>query len=100
MFMPVPEQLRAMFPHVSASALPPPPAYRPQRAEDVVPHRADPRKNAREFAAFSPAQVVDPRAVAQQAHAQHVHEARKAAVAAARSRPSSGGKTPSRSGRS
>jgi len=87
MFMPVPEQLRGLFPQVSASALPPPPAYRPERAQDMVPHRVDPRKNAREFAAFIPAPVVDPRVLAQQAHAQQVHDARRAAVAAASKPP-------------
>jgi hypothetical protein len=88
MFMAVPEQLRGMFPKVSASALPPPPAYRPDLAGDMVPHRSDPRKNARELPAFIPAAsipspLVDPRVLAQQAHAQHVQDARKAAVAAA-----------------
>jgi hypothetical protein len=80
MFMPVPEQLRGLFPQVSASALPPPPVYKPERAEDMVPHRHDPRKDARQFAAFVPERVVDPRAVAQQAHALHVQDARKAAL--------------------
>jgi hypothetical protein len=85
-FMPVPEQLRGLFPQVSSSAVPPP-VYRPAPAADMVPHRRDVRKDAREFAAFVPGSVVDPRAVAQQAHAQHVQNAQRAAMAAV-------GKTP------
>jgi hypothetical protein len=90
-FMPVPEQLRGLFPQVSASALPPMPVYRPTPAEDVVAHRRDVRKDVREFAAFVPASAVDPRAVAQQAHAQHVQNAQRAAMAAAAGKGSTRG---------
>jgi hypothetical protein len=88
MFLPVPEQLRALFPHISSSALPPP-AYRPElRAEEVVPHaRQSPRRDAREFAAFAPRPGVDPREVAQQAHAQYVQHAQKVAAAALKTPP-------------
>jgi hypothetical protein len=89
-FMPVPEQLRGLFPQVSASALPPVPVYRPIPAEDVVPHRRDPRKDVRELAAFAPAPYVDPRAVAQRAHAEHVQNAQRAAMAAASGRTARG----------
>lgn len=86
-FMPVPEQLRGMFPLVSASALPPQPIYRPTPAQEVpgpAPgHRRDPRRDVREFAAFVPGSIVDPRAAAQHAHAQHVQQAQRAAMAAA-----------------
>ncbi len=81
-FMPVPEQLRGMFPQISAAALPQP-VYRPTPAHEIVPHRRDPRRDVREFAAFVPGSIVDPRAVAQQAHAQHVLQAQRAAMAAA-----------------
>lgn len=85
MFMPVPEQLRGMFPQVSASALPTPPAYRPMPAHEVpVPSlRRDGRRDVRELAAFVPGSIVDPRAAAQQAHAQHLQYAQRAAMAAA-----------------
>ena len=80
-YMQVPEQLRKLFPQVSASALPPRPVYRPMPAQEVTPHRRDARKDVREFAAFLPGVV--PREAAQQAHAQHVQNAQKAAIAAA-----------------
>jgi len=85
MFMPVPEQLRGLFPQVSSSAVPLP-VHRPVLAEDVVPHRHDGRKDVRQFAAFAPDDLrspVDPRAVAQEARARHMHAAQKAAMAAA-----------------
>ena len=53
----------------------------------MVPHRRDPRKDAREFAAFVPGSIVDPRLVAQQAHALHVQNAQRAAMAAATKTP-------------
>lgn len=102
MFMPVPEQLRGLFPQVSASAVPiPMPVYRPARAEEMVPHRRDGRKDAREFAAFVPGNFdprnfdprnfdprnFDPRAAAQHARALEVHNAQRAAVAAATKAP-------------
>ncbi len=87
MFMPVPEQLRALFPPDRVSSAVPPPVYRPARAEEMVPHRRDARKDAREFPICVPG-AVDPRAAAQQAHAIHVQYAQKVAAAAA------AGKTP------
>ena len=84
MFMPVPDEVRALLP-ISPAAMPPPqkPAL---RAEDVVPHRRNPQKDARQFPAFVPGGVIDPRAVAAQAHAYHVQNAQKvAALAAAKS---------------
>jgi hypothetical protein len=89
MFMPVPEQLKGLVPPRS-SALPPPPRPPVLAAVDVVAHRRDPRKDAREFPAFPPfpqAGVIDPRAVAAQAHALHVHNAQKIAAAAAGKAP-------------
>ena len=80
-FMPVPHQLRGMFPQ--ASALPPPPVYRPAPAHEVIAHRRDARKDVRMFAAFVPGRIVDPRVAAQQAHAQHVQYAQRASMAAA-----------------
>ena len=77
MFMPVPEQLRGLFPQVSASALPPAPVYRPTPAQDVVPHRHDARHDVRQFAA------IDSAALARAAHAQNLRHAQKAAMAAA-----------------
>ena len=94
MFMPVPEQLRELFPPVSASAVPPP-VYRPARAEDMVPHRHDARRDARMLPAFVPNHLAQPypqpqpypRAAAQQAHAHQVQEAQRAAMAAATKTP-------------
>jgi hypothetical protein len=83
MFMPVPEQLRGVFPQVSPAALAPRPSPPVVAAADVAPHRRDPQKDARAFPAF-PA-VADPRAVAAEAHALRVREAQRAAVAAAAS---------------
>jgi hypothetical protein len=85
MFMPVPEQLRGMFPQVSPAALAPRSAPPVIAAADVAPHRRDPQKDARAFPAF-PA-VADPRAAAAEAHALRVREAQRAAVAAAVSPP-------------
>ena len=58
MFLPVPEEIRASFPVVSASALPPAPVYRPQPAQESVPHRRDPRKDVRSIPAVDPREVV------------------------------------------
>lgn len=70
MFLPVPEAIRASFPLVSSSALAPQPVYRPQPADESVPHRRDPRKDVRSIPA------VDPRAVAHAQRAQqHQQEA-------------------------
>ena len=91
MFMPVPEQLRAMFPPVSSSAVAPLPVYRPELAADIVPYPSDRRRDVRQFAAVAPADlrraVVDPRVVAQQARALHLQDAQKAAMAAAAGHP-------------
>jgi hypothetical protein len=71
MFMPVPEEIRRLAPQVSQAALLPPP---PARVEpEVVAHRRDPRKDAREFPAYH---VHDAHKIAQQAA---IAEAGKAA---------------------
>jgi hypothetical protein len=101
MFMPVPEQLRGMFPQVSPAALAPRPSPPVIAAADVAPHRRDPQKDARAFPAFlgerpfpspspsfAPGPALDPRAAAAEAHARFVREAQRAAVAAAVSPPS------------
>ena len=87
-FMPVPERLRELFPHVSSSAVPLP-VHRPSRAEDVEPHRRDGRKDVRQFAAFPPVdpRKLDPRAVAHEARALQLHQAQRAAMAAAAGQP-------------
>jgi hypothetical protein len=101
MFMPVPDEVRAMgfgAPQVSDAALPPHsphrppqrPAHRPatpMMVADIVPHRRDPRKDAREFPAYSPGALLDPRVAAQQAHAAHVRNAQKVAAAGAAKGP-------------
>ncbi len=69
MFIPVPEEVRnlaAKLPQVSPAALPPSPRKPELRAEDVVPHRRDPKHDAREFPAYPPnyaalKRVADPR---------------------------------------
>jgi hypothetical protein len=81
--MEVPDEVRKMIPAVSPAAMPPPVQPRPIAAADVVPHRRNPAKDAREFPAYVPGSVVDPRAVAAQAHALHVQNAQKAAALAA-----------------
>ena len=84
MFMPVPEELRGLVPQVSPAALPLHPAA-PLRATAepaIVPHRRDPRKDAREFPAYVPG-AVDPRAAMQQAqalHARNLEDAQKVAA--------------------
>jgi hypothetical protein len=84
MFMPVPEQLRGMFPQVSPAALAPRPSAPVIAAADVAPHRRDPQKDVRAFPAFPAfAPVADPRAAAAEAHALRVREAQRVAVAAA-----------------
>ena len=54
MFLPVPDEMRALAERmpVSAAALPPPPRKPEVRAEDVEPHRNDPRRNARELPVY------------------------------------------------
>jgi hypothetical protein len=92
MFMPVPEELRGLVPQVSPAALHPAAPLQKRAEPEIVPHRRDPRKDVREFPAYVPGGVVDPRAVAQHAqaqHAQHLHEAQKvAALQAAKPAPS------------
>ena len=85
MFMPVPEELRGLFPKVSSAVPQPQPIYRAARAQDMVPHRHDVRKDAREFPAYPAGGggVVDPRVVAQKAHALHVQHAQQVAALAA-----------------
>jgi hypothetical protein len=89
MFMPIPEELRRLYPQgaPSSSPAPLPRAAQPLRAEDVLPHRRDPRKDAREFPAYVHGGVIDPRLAAQQAHAIHVQNAQKIAAAAAGKAP-------------
>jgi hypothetical protein len=77
MFMPVPDEVLRLAPQVSQAALLPQPPARP--APEVVQHRRDPRKDAREFPAYVPGGVIDPRLAAQQAHAQHLQNAFKQA---------------------
>ena len=77
MFMPVPDEVKALAPSVSP-AMPMPRVAKPKPVEEVV-HRRDPRKDVREFPAYVPGAVLDPRAVAQQAHAALVRDAQKAA---------------------
>ena len=87
MFMAVPDELRALMPPVSPAAMRP---YQPRQARpepEIVPHRRNPAKDAREFPAFVPGSVIDPRAVAAQAHALHVRNAQKEAAAAAGKAP-------------
>ncbi len=90
MFLPVPEELRRLFPQVSQAALPPPPRVaRPE--PEMVPSRQDPRKNAREFPAYVPAAAGGARPGAGQVHVDHVQHARKLAqqeaIVAARKGP-------------
>jgi len=57
MYLPVPEEIRALAPpQVSPAALPPAArvAPKPAKAEEIVPHRHDPARDAREFPAFPP----------------------------------------------
>lgn len=55
MYLPVPEELRALAPpQVSPAALPPPQPRAARPAEPIVPHRHDPARDAREFPAFPP----------------------------------------------
>ena len=82
MFMPVPEEIRRLVPQISQAALPPQPARVARPEPEIVPHRRDPRKDAREFPAYPPQGqrgAVDPRLAAQQAHAIHVQNAQKLA---------------------
>lgn len=75
MFLPVPDEVRAIadkLPQVSPAALPPPPKKAEVRAEDIEPHRRDPRKDAREFPAYPPKQ--HPLAQRQQIQALHPYE--------------------------
>ena len=80
MFMPVPEEIRRLAPQISQAALLPAAPRRPE--PEIVPHRRDPRKDVREFAAYVPGQA-DPQAAMMQARAIQLHNAQKAAVAAA-----------------
>jgi hypothetical protein len=98
MFMPIPDEIRRlMLPPVSAAAVPV--AARPAqppvlRAQDVAPHRNNPRHNVGAFPAYIPPQAlganppmaqynaVDPRIFAAQAHAYHVQNAQRAAMKA------------------
>jgi hypothetical protein len=84
MFMPVPEELRHLVPQVSQAALLPARPARPARPEpEIVPHRRDPRKDVREFAAYVPPPAMDPHAAMKQARAFQLQNAQKAAAAAA-----------------
>lgn len=57
MMMPIPDELRGLL---AQSPLLPSPPYHPLRAEDVVPHARNPRRDVREFAAFTPRQPPPP----------------------------------------
>lgn len=81
MFMPVPEEIRRLAPQVSQAALLPAAPMRPEPA--IVPHRRDPRKDVREFAAYVPGPAMDQHLAAKQARAIQMQNAQKAAVAAA-----------------
>ena len=85
MFMPVPDELRRLYPANPSPSLAAPSAQRvaPMAHADIVPHRHDPRKDAREFPAYVAGGVIDPRFAAKQAHALHVQNAQKVAAAAA-----------------
>src|ERR671939_2232767 len=48
LFMEVPDEVRKMMPAVSPAAMPPPPQRPPLAAADVIPHRRNPNKDARE----------------------------------------------------
>lgn len=97
MFLPIPDQLRDLLrqqgPNVSGAALAPLPRPAPMPAPRVdphlphPPHRHDPRKDAREFPAYVPGGVIDPRAAAQHAHNQYVRNAQKVAAEAAGKAP-------------
>ena len=87
MFMPVPEELRRLMPPVSPAAMMPPMARPAAPPAEIVPHRRNPAKDAREFPMYVPAAKVDPRVVAAQAQAIHVHNAQKVAAAAATKTP-------------
>ncbi len=92
MFMPVPEELRRLMgPQISQAALPPQAARVAAPEAEIVPHRRDPRKDVRQFPAYVPGSVVDPRLAAQQAHAYHVQNAYKLAQQQALASP---GKAP------
>ena len=80
MFMPLPDEIRRLMPPVSPAAMPPHPPRPP--APEIVASRRNPAKDVREFPAYVPGRVIDPRAVAQQAHALHVQNAQRAAAAA------------------
>ena len=85
MFMPVPEEIRRLVPQISQAALPPLPVRPSSPEAEIVPHRRDPRKDAREFSAYAPPgqhaaqRAVDPRMAAHQAQAMHVQNAQKLA---------------------
>ncbi len=93
MFMPVPDEIRRLVPQISQAALPPPRVMAPVQEPEILRHRRDPQKDAREFPAYVPGGVIDPRLLAQQAHAFQLHNAQKhaqkvaAADAANRERP-------------
>jgi hypothetical protein len=90
LFMPVPDDVRALAAAQSArvssaspAALPP----QPRAEAEVIQHRRDPRKDVREFPVYAPGALLDPRVAAQQAHALHVRKAQKEAAAAASKTP-------------
>jgi hypothetical protein len=81
MFMPVPDEIRRLAPQISQAALLPAAPRRPE--PEIVPHRRDPRKDVREFAAYVPPLAIDPHVAIKQARAIQMQNAQKAAVAAA-----------------
>lgn len=83
MFLPVPDEIRRLVPQISQAALLPAAPRRPE--PEIVPSRRNPQKDVREFAAYVPPS--DPQAAIRQARAIQVHNAQKAAVAAASAPP-------------
>jgi len=90
MFLPVPDELRHLAPQVFQAAMLPQASPAPRAPEpEIVAHRHDPRKDAREFPAFLPHAnaPANAHANANAIHVQNAHKAaRQQAVAAAAGR--------------
>lgn len=87
MFMPVPDEVRHMMGPVSPAAMQPYPPRPAQPEPEIILHRRNPQKDAREFPAYVPGGAIDPRAAAAHARAMHVHDAQRAAAHAAEKAP-------------
>ena len=94
MFMPVPEELRRLFPQISQAALPPQQPYlsppllaRPE--PEIVPSRRDPKKDVRVFPAYGGRAPALPANAQHLQHVQHAYNLaqQQAAQAAAGNRP-------------